>query len=601
MAEKQKKRSEIEDKYKWRLEDIYASDDLWEKDFHELKSKTEVMKKYKGKLTSDATNLQEGLELYFDICRLLDKVVIYSGNRKNEDLNVAKYQEMSDRLKSLIAEISSEIVFVKTELTKLTKEEFNKFVKENSRLGLYNFYMDEIFRLKKHVLSDDEEKLLAMASEIFGSPKNTFSMLNDADIKFPVLIDDKGNEVELTKGNYSKFIQSGDRNIRKEAFEKLYSVYMSYKNTFTSTLNSIIKTDVFFAKVRNYESPIKLALYGDNVEVSVYENLIETMHKNLDKLHRYFGVRKKYMDLQELHMYDIYVPMLKDIDKEISYVDAVDMVKNALKVLGEDYNKNMNIGFKSNWIDVYENEGKIGGAYSWGGYDTNPYILLNHQNNLNSLFTIAHEMGHSMHTFYSKGNQPYVYAEYTIFVAEVASTVNEVLLMKQLLKNTDNKEEKMYLLNHFMEEIRTTIYRQTQFAEFEKITHDKIQNGEALSADKICDIYLELNKLYYGENVISDDQIKVEWARIPHFYNSFYVYKYATSFSAAIAIAEKIDSGDKETLDNYLNFLKSGGSDYPIELLKKVGVDMSTPEPVQKALDFFGELVNEFEKLMNEK
>ncbi|HCC06666.1 MAG TPA: oligoendopeptidase F [Clostridiales bacterium] len=601
MAEKQKKRSEIEDKYKWRLEDIYASDDLWEKDFAEIKIKTEVMKEFKGKLTSNATNLQKGLEIYFDIDRILSKASIYSSNKKNEDLNVAKYQEMNDRLDSLFADISSEVVFVKTELTKLTQEEFNKFVKENSSLELYKFYMDEIFRLKKHVLSDDEEKLLAMSSEILGSPRNTFSMLNDADIKFPVLIDDKGNEVELTKGNYSKFIQSGDRNIRKEAFEKFNSVYMSYKNTFASTLNSKIKTDVFFSKIRKYESPIELALYGDNVEVSVYENLIETIHKNLEKLHRYFEIRKKYLNLQELHLYDIYVPMLKDIDKEIPYVDAVDMVKSALQVLGEDYNKNMNIGFESNWIDVYENEGKRGGAYSSITYDTNPYILLNHQNNLNSLFTIAHEMGHSMHTYYSNKNQPYLYGGYTIFVAEVASTVNEVLLMKQLVKNAESKEEKMYLLNHFMDQFKGTVYRQVQFAEFEKITHDKIQNGEALSADKLCEIYYDLNKLYYGENVISDDQIKIEWARIPHFYRSFYVYKYATGFSAAIAIAERISSGDKEALDKYLEFLKSGGSDYPIELLKKAGVDMSTPEPVQKALDFFGELVDEFERLMNEK
>ncbi|HCC06665.1 MAG TPA: oligoendopeptidase F [Clostridiales bacterium] len=601
MSEKQKKRSEIEDKYKWRLEDIYASDDLWEKDFSELKSKTEVMKDFKGKLTTDATNLQKGLELYFDIYRLLDKARNYACRKKDEDLNVAKYQEMVDRFNSLESNISAELVFVRTELTKMSGSEFENFVKENNNLVLYRFYMDEILRLKSYRLSDEEEKILAHATEIMGAPENIYSMLNDADIKFPIFKNDLGNEIELTQGNYIKNVQSGDRNVRRDVFEKFYETYLAYKNTFASMLNSDIKAHIFSAKTRKYKSTLVQSLYQDNIEESLYQNLINTIHNNFDKFHKYYKVRKEYMKLDEQHMYDIYVPMLKDIDKEISYDEAVIIIKEALKILGEDYNENMNKGFNDGWIDIYENEGKRSGAYSSGSYESKPYILLNHENNLNSLFTIAHEMGHSMHSYYSNKNQPYIYADYTMFVAEVASTVNEILVIKHLLKNTKTKEEKMYLLNHFMDQFKGTVFRQVQFAEFEKMLHEKTESGEAISADKLCELYHDLNKLYYGENVISDDLIKVEWARIPHFYYDFYVYKYATGFSAAVAIAEKISSGDKEALDNYLLFLKSGGSDYPIELLKKAGVDMSTPEPVQAALNVFGKLVDEFEKLANEK
>ncbi len=597
MAEKLKKRSEIDDKFKWKLEDTYASDDLWEADFLELKKKTEEMKKYKGNLTSTADNFKKGLELYFSIDRLLDKVADYSYRRKDEDLNVAKYQEMADRIDTLYSEISSETVFVTTELSKMEPESFDGFARENKNIELYRFYMDEIFRLKPHTLSDEEEKILAMASEIAGGAESTYGMLNNADIKFPIFKDENGNEIELTKGNYIKYMQSGNREVRKEVFEKFYKTYLAYKNTFVSTLNSNVKTHVFYTKSRKYESALKRSLFQDNVNTSLYENLISTIHSNFDKIHKYYEVRKKYLKLEEQHMYDIYVPMLKEIDKQIPYKEAVTMVKDALKILGEDYSNIMEHAFTDGWIDIYENDGKRSGAYSSGSYDSKPYILLNHRDDLDSVFTLAHEMGHSMHSYYSKKNQPYIYSQYKIFVAEVASTVNEILLMKHMLKKAETKQEKMYLLNHFMDQFKATMYRQVQFAEFEKMIHEKVEAGEALSADKVCQMYLELNKMYYGDNVISDDYIKVEWARIPHFYYNFYVYKYATGFSAAVDIAERISSGDKIALENYLKFLKSGGSDYPIELLKIAGVDMSTTEPVQNALNVFAKLIEEFEEL----
>ncbi|HBY20811.1 MAG: oligoendopeptidase F [Clostridiales bacterium GWE2_32_10] len=601
MAIQPRKREEIEEKYKWRLEDIYASNELWEKDFSEVDAKIGELVKYKGVLINSAENLYDGLELDTGISRILEKLYTYAVRRKDENLNVAIYQELSDRVRSLVTKASSESAFIKTELVNLTDEKLKKYIKENEKLKLYEYYIEELLRFKPHILNDSEEKLIAMTGDVLSGARNIYGMLNDADIKFPEFIDEDNNGVTITQENFIKYMQSGDRNIRKDVFEKFYKTFTVYKNTFGSTLNANIKSDVFVTKTKKYESTIKRALFSDNIDISVYDNLIKTVHSNLDKLQKYCDMKKRVLNLDEFHMYDIYVSMLKDVDKKISYEEAVDTIKDVFKIYGEDYYNAMSEGLENRWIDVYENEGKRSGAYSCGSYDTNPYILLNYQNNLQSLFTLAHEMGHSMHTYFSTINQPFIYSGYTIFVAEVASTVNEVLLVKHLLKNTMNIDEKLYLINYFMDNFRLTLYRQTKFAEFEKIIYEEIEKGEALSADKICEIYYDLHKLYYGENVVSDDLIKIEWARIPHFYMNFYVYKYATGFSAAIALAEKISNGDKNALDNYLEFLKSGGSDYPIELLKKAGVDMSTPEPVQKALDFFGELIDEFEKLISTK
>ncbi|HBY20812.1 MAG: oligoendopeptidase F [Clostridiales bacterium GWE2_32_10] len=600
MAIQPRKREEIEEKYKWRLEDIYASNDLWEKDFSEVDAKIGELVKYKGVLTDSAENLYNGLELDAAISRVLEKLSIYAKMRKDENLNVAAYQEMTDRIQSLVTKFSSESAFMKTELVKLTSEKLTEYIEKEERLKLYEYLIEKLLRFKPHILSESEEKIVAMAGDVLAGAGNIYGMLNNADIKFPKFIGEDNNEVVITQENVIRYLRSSDRSIRKDVFEKFYETFMSYKNTFASTLNTSIKSDIFITKTKKYESTIKSALFPDNVDISVYNNLIEAVHNNLDKLQKYCDVKKQVLKLDEFHMYDAYVSMLNDVDKKISYEEAVETIKDVFKIFGEDYYKAMSNGLESGWVDVYDSEGKRGGGYMCSCYEApHPYILLNHQNDLQSLFTLAHEMGHAMHSYYSKNNQPYIYASYTIFVAEVASTVNEVLLMKHLLKNTTNVDEKLYLVDYFMEKFRTTVYRQTKFAEFEKITYEKIEKGEALSADKICEIYYNLHKLYYGENVVSDDLIKIEWARIPHFYRSFYVYKYATGFSAAIALAEKISSGDKNALSNYLEFLKTGGSDYPIELLKKAGVDMSTPEPVQKALDFFGELINEFEKLIS--
>ena len=423
-------------------------------------------------------------------------------------------------------------------------------------------------------------------------------MLNNADIKFPYIKDEKNNEIELTKGRYIQLMESDDRRVRKDAFEALYSTYSKQKNTLAALLNANVKANIFSARARKYGSAREESLFADNVPVEVYDNLINAIHENLDIMHRYVKLRKKIMKLDDLHMYDLYTPMIKEVKMDISFEEAKDIVKDGLELLGEDYIKDLEKGFKSGWIDVYENEGKRSGAYSWGCYDSHPYVLLNHTDTLNNMFTLAHEMGHALHSYYSDSNQPYIYAQYKIFVAEVASTLNEALVMNHLLKKTTDKTKKMYLLNYFMEQFRTTVYRQTMFAEFEKIIHEKAEAGEALTAELLCSIYRDLNIKYYGPDMVVDDYIDIEWARIPHFYTSFYVYKYATGFSAAISISQQILNEGQPAVQRYLKFLKSGGSDYPIELLKIANVDMSTTEPVNNALKLFGSLLDQMEELL---
>ncbi|HOQ10240.1 MAG TPA: oligoendopeptidase F [Syntrophomonadaceae bacterium] len=597
MTVKARKREEIAEEYRWQLEDIYRNQDDWEQDFQRVKELIEQIGPYQGRVGESASTLKQVLQILNEMQRKTDNLYVYSRMRRDEDNSKAEYQTLFDRAESLSVQCSSAVAFVVPELLSLSREQIKEYEKAEPELAVYAHYFDELFRQKEHILGEKEERLLAMSADLSSASNNIFTMLNNADIKFPTIRDENGQEVELTKGRYGRFMESRDRRVRKEAYEGLYSSYKGLINTLAATLSSSIKRDIFYARARNYPSALHAALDQDNVPVEVYNQLIASVNNHLDSMYRYMKIRKKLLQVDPMYMYDIYVPLVADFDMKVTYEEAKEITLQGLKPLGEEYLSVLRQGYQGRWIDVYENQGKTSGAYSWGTYDTHPYVLMNYDDKLDDLFTLAHEMGHSLHSYYSNLAQPYIYSQYSIFVAEVASTVNESLLIDYLLKNTDNPQEKMYLLNHYLEQFRGTVYRQTMFAEFEKITHERVEAGDALTPENLGELYLELNKKYYGPEVEMDDNICAEWARIPHFYSAFYVYKYATGFSAATAIKQSILEEGQPAVDRYLDFLKSGSSDYPINLLKKAGVDLTTPEPVEKALTYFSKLLDEFEKL----
>lgn len=590
-------REEIQDVYKWKLEDIYQNEELWEKDYDEVKKQLNLFDEYHGKINT-AENLLGVLKLKDEVERKIDKLFTYARMRRDEDNSRANYQALTDRAMGLLVEVSSSISFIEPEILSLSKEELLGFMEQDEDLKLYEHYLTNLLRMKEHILDADREKMLAEMGEIAQAPGDIFKMLDNADIRFPLIKDENGKEVELTKGRYIKFMESENREVRKSAFEAFHNTYKGMINTLSATTAANVKTNIFVKNQRKFGSSLEASLFSDNVSTEVYDNLINTVHQRLDLMHRYVRLRKKALGLDEMHMYDLYVPLVKGYDKSINYEEAKQMVIEGLAPMGDEYIGILKDGFNSSWIDVYENRGKTGGAYSWGTYGTHPYVLLNFQGKLNDVFTIAHEMGHAIHTHYSFKNQPYVYAQYTIFVAEVASTCNEAILINYLLEKADKKEEKMFLLNHFMEQFKGTVYRQTMFAEFEKIIHEKAEGGEPLNAQVLQEIYHKLNEMYFGPDIHIDPLIDYEWARIPHFYSSFYVYKYATGFSAAIAISKNILEKGMPAVDAYKEFLSSGSSDYSLELLKKVGVDLTNPKPIQEALDVFEKLLNEFEALM---
>lgn len=595
---KLKSRSEIPDEYKWRLEDIFSSDQAWEEEFAKVERSLGQASQFQGKLGESADQLIACLEWMDGVGSDLEEIYTYARMRRDEDNREAHYQAMTDRAGALSVRLGSALAFVVPELLTIPEERLAEFRKTNPMLEIYDHALEDILRKRQHVLSTAEEKILAEAGEMAEAPSMIFGMANNADLKFPSIKDEKGQEVELTKGNYTQFMESADRNVRKDAFETLYHTYQKQINTWAATTNANVKADAFFAKVRKYPSAIESSLDNDRVPLTVYDALIETVREYLPEMYRYMRLRKKMLGLEQLHMYDIYVPIVPEVKMEIPYPEALQMVREGLKPLGESYLKMLNEGFDSHWVDIYENQGKTSGAYSWGTYRSHPYVLLNHQDTLDSMFTIAHEMGHSLHSYLSNQTQPHLYAGYTIFVAEVASTLNEALVMEHLLKTTEDPKVLAYLLNHYLEQFRGTIFRQTMFAEFEKNTHAWVEQGEALTADLLSRKYLKLNQEYYGPDVASDPEIALEWARIPHFYNSFYVYKYATGFSAATALARKILQEGHPAVKRYLDFLSSGSSDYPIELLRKAGVDMETPLPVKEALEVFKELLDRLEKVL---
>lgn len=592
------KRQDIDPKFKWKLEDIYSDVNLWEQDFKKVKELASQIQGLQGRLAEGAQTLLECFKKSDEVLSLNDKVFVFARMKRDENNGDSTYQALTDRASSLATEVYAAISFIVPEMLSIPEDKLMGYANENKELSAYLFMIKENLRQKDHVLSEKEEQILAMSSEISDIAGDVFTMFNNADIKFPYIKNEEGEEVEVTKGRYIAFLESKDRRVRKDAFEAVYSSYKKMRNTLATSLTGNVKKNRFYSQVRKYPSALVASLDNDNISVDVYNTLIDTVNKNLHLLDRYLKLRKKVLKLDELHMYDLYVPMVEEFDKKIPYEEAKKIVAEGLKPLGEEYVGYLEKGMNSAWIDVYENEGKTSGAYAWGSYKTHPYVLLNYQDTINDVFTLAHEMGHALHSYYTNMTQPYVYSEYKIFVAEVASTVNESLLMRYLLPRASSKQEKAYLLNHYLEEFRGTVFRQVMFAEFEKMIHEKVEQGDALNAQELCDMYYGLNKKYFGEEVTVDEDIAMEWSRIPHFYSSFYVYKYATGFSSATAIAEKILTEGKPAVDKYIEFLKSGGSNYPLELLKIAGVDLSTPQPIQDALNVFEKTLDELEELL---
>ena len=588
-------RNTIENKFKWTIDEMYPNEEAMDKDIQKLKDLIEESKKYKGTLADSEENLFQALNISEQASRLLQNLYVYTHMKSHEDTRINKNQANATKTDMLSTELSMATSYMVPEIIAMDSDKLENYLK-TEKLSHYKKYVDDILRLKPHTLNEREEELLAAVSDLSGVPENIYDMLSFADLQFPEIEDEKGEKIRVTHANFSLFLKSKDARVRKDAFEAMYSVYNQYKNTFASTLYGGIKSEIFYAKTRKYESALQGSLFQDNVSVDVYNNLIDAVHENLDTLNDYIYLKKKFLGLDKINMYDLYVPLTENFDMEIPYEKAQEIILEALKPLGEEYLENVKKAFSEGWIDVYGNEGKQGGAYSWGSYDSKSYILMSYKDDLNSLFTLIHEMGHSMHSYYSKNNQPYLYSGYKIFVAEVASTLNELLLINYLLKNASSKEEKVYLLNYYLEQFRTTVYRQTMFAEFEKICHGKVENGEPLTAEDFNNIYYDLNKKYYGESSEVNEDIALEWARIPHFYSNFYVYKYATGFSAASALSKQILEEGDSAVDRYKEFLKSGGSEFPLDQLRKAGVDMEKKEAVDEALHVFKDLVKQLEK-----
>lgn len=594
-------RNEVQEELTWRLEDIFASDEAWDKEYKEVKELLPSAEQFKGKLGDNAEKLFEALTFQDEVAERLGKLYAYSHMRSDQDTTNSFYQGLDSRMNSLLAEMGSAFAYLVPEILSIDEDILASFLNEKTELQVYKHALEQINLQRPHVLSADQEALLAQAAEVMNASSNTFGMLNNADLEFPTIKDENGEEVQITHGRYTRFLESADQRVRKEAFEKLYETYGNFKNTFASTLGGQVKRDNFNAKVRNYQSAREAALSNNNIPESVYDNLVNTVNKNLHLLHKYVKLRKKVLGVDELHMYDLYTPLVKDVEMKVTYEEAKEMVLKGLAPLGEEYQGILKEGFDNRWVDVVENKGKRSGAYSSGAYGTNPYILMNWQDNVNNLFTLAHEFGHSVHSYYTRKNQPYTYGDYSIFVAEVASTCNEALLNDYLLKTIDDEQKRIYLLNHYLEGFRGTVFRQTMFAEFEHLIHQKEQHGEALTAEMLTKEYYELNKKYFGgDDIVIDEQIGLEWSRIPHFYYNYYVYQYATGFSAATALSAQILEEGKPAVERYIkNFLSAGSSDYPIEVLKKAGVDMTSSQPIEAALKVFEEKLNELESLLS--
>ena len=598
MAEKiPRKREDIPEEYKWKLEDMFASDEQWEQETEELLSSVQEVEKYKGRLGESAGNLYLYFKKLDELVYHADRVYVYANQRLHQDTTVAKYQGYSSKADAVLVSLQSAIAFADPEILTIPEQTIEQFYKDEPQLLHYKRKIDEIKRMKEHTLSETEEALLAQVGELAAAPGNIYSMFNNADIKFPYITDVEGNRIQITHGNYIDMLKSTDRSMRKQAFFGVYDTYKKWGNTVTATYLAQLKRDNFYAKVRKYSSAREMYLSKGNIPESVYDNLIKTVNSHLPALHRYMAVRKERLGVDKLRMYDLFVSVVDDVEKKYTYQQAKELVATALAPMGQEYVNTLKEGMEGGWIDVYENENKRSGAYSWGAYGTHPYVLLNHQDNINSVFTLAHEMGHAMHTYYSNSAQEITYADYLIFVAEVASTCNEALLMHYLFENTKDQTEKEYLIFHYLDKFRTTLFRQAQFAEFEHEAHRLLDNGQAVTMESLNKLYFDINARYYGPGLFYDQAIEYEWMRIPHFYKPYYVYQYSTGFSAAIAFSKMILEEGAPAVERYVNnFLKGGCSKDPIDLLAAAGVDMSTSKPIEDALDVFEQYLIKLEE-----
>ncbi|MBU3136031.1 oligoendopeptidase F [Clostridium gasigenes] len=590
-----KMRDEIEEKCKWKVNKVFSSDEEWEKAFKELKEEAPNLKSFEGKL-ENAENLIKYLDIYEKTSRKAEIIYVYAHLRCDEDTKNSKYQGMMSKIDSYMAEFATYTAYFVPEILEMPENFIKESIKKNPKLKIYEFLFNDILKEKPHILSKSQEELLAGVSDCLDSPSSIHSIFTNADMKFGDVTDEDGKKVELTEGNYSSFIKSKNRAVREEAFKTLFKEYKGFENTLATILSSSIKNFNFGAKIRKYEGALDSSLKPNNIPLEVYRNAIKTINDNLSSMHRYVALKKRLLGLEEMHMYDLYVPVIEVPKNHIEFDDAVKMIVEGLNPLGEEYLNIFKDGVKDGWIDIYQNKGKRGGAYSWGGYDTMPYVLLNYNYELNDVSTLAHEMGHSIHSYYSRKEQPYIYAGYTLFCAEVASTTNEALLIHYLINKETDKQKRLYLINQELEQIRTTVFRQLMFAEFELYTHESLENGIPLTAEDYNKAWIELNQKYFGPDMIVDPEIDVEWSRIPHFYSDFYVYQYATGYAAASAFAKSILDKKENAVEKYVTFLKSGGSNYPIEILKKAGVDMTTSKPVEATIERFNELLDMIEK-----
>jgi len=590
-----KSREEMDIITTWNLSDMIKDSESWMRLFESIKEDILLYKAYEGKLMESASVLFEALQLQDSISIDFTKLYVYSNMSLHQDTSNTPAQELVQKVSSLEVLISSETAFFEPEIMSADENLLMSYIDGHEGLKTYKHHFENMIRQKNHILPKEHEELLALAGDFTSTPQSIFSMFMNADLILPEILDEKGETVRLTQGNYLSFLKCSDVRVRKDAFEAMASVLEKNKNTLTSIYLASLKKDVFLARARKFDTSCEASLDTKNIKVSVYDQLVETVNDHLHLLHRYVKLRKKMLGIDELHLYDLYTPMVKDMEDIIPFEKAKEIVLESLKPMGEEYTDLINKGFSQRWIDVYENKGKRSGAYSWGTYDVHPYVLLNYQDNLNNTFTLAHEMGHALHSYYSNTTQPYVYHSYPIFLAEVASTVNESLLIHHLLKITTDREKRKYLINHYMESFRTTLYRQVMFAEFERRSHDIVEKGEPVTPAALNALHFELNKKYYGDDIVIDEEIKYEWSRIPHFYTAFYVYQYATGFSSAVTLSKMILEEGAPAVEKYKNFLKSGCSKYPLETLQLAGVDMTTTTPIEKALSVFEQLLAEME------
>lgn len=595
------KRSEVPEELTWNLESIFETDELWEEELEALKQEIPALQEFQHTLGDSGSRLLALFQKQDALSERVGKLFTYAHMRYDEDTTNDFYQALNQKAENLLTLFSSQMSFIVPEILQIEEAKLEGFLKDEPDLQKYKKILDEIARQRAHILTEKEERLLSEASESLDTSSQVFGMLNNADLTFPDIKDEDGNDAKLTHGRYIRFMESKDREVRKGAFEAMYDTFSGFKNTFATTLNGNVKKDNFYAKVRQYDSARHAALDGNNIPESVYDNLVDAIHEKLPSLHRYAALRQKVMQVDELHMYDLYTPLVENVEMTFTFEEAKEIVLKSLAPLGEEYVNIVAEGFENRWIDVMENKGKRSGAYSSGAYGTQPFILLNWQGNVNDLYTLTHELGHSVHSYYTRKHQPYRYGNYSIFVAEVASTCNEALLSEYLLEHLEDEQEKLYILNHFLEGFRATVFRQTMFAEFEHDIHVRAQNGEPLTADRFTEIYYDLNKRYFGDDMVIDEAIGYEWARIPHFYFNYYVYQYATGYAAATSLANQILTEKTPAVERYKQFLKAGSSDFPIEVLKKAGVDMTSKAPILDALDVFAAKLDEFEKLILQK